>query len=84
VLLALADANCCFTVVDIGTEGRRSDGGIFQNSELRHQLENNYFKLPKPRLISKDGPALPYIIVADEAFAVTPYSSISALSISSI
>lgn len=73
MLLALADANCCFTVVDIGAEGRRSDGGIFQNSELKHQLENNYFKLPKARLISKDGPVLPYIIVADEAFALTAY-----------
>lgn len=71
--MALADANYCFTIVDIGAEGRRSDGGIFHNSELRHQLENNYLKLPKARSISENIPTLPYVIVGDEAFALASY-----------
>lgn len=71
--MAVADANCCFTVVDIGAEGRRSDGGILQNSELGRQLENKQLNMPKARLISDKGPKLPYVIVADEAFALTNY-----------
>lgn len=73
MILALADANYRFTIVDIGAEGRRSDGGIFHDSELRHQLENNYFKLPKARSIASNGPTVPYVIVGDEAFALTKY-----------
>lgn len=73
VLLALADANCLFTIVDIGAEGRRSDGGIFHDSELKKQLENNYLNLPKAKSISENGPKLPYVIVGDEAFPLTSY-----------
>ncbi|XP_018311186.1 uncharacterized protein [Mycetomoellerius zeteki] len=73
VLMALADANCCFTMVDIGAEGRRNDGGIFHDSELKYQLENNYLKLPKETSISVKDSRLPYVIVADEAFALTSY-----------
>lgn len=71
--MALADANYCFSIVDIGAEGRRSDGGIFHDSELKHQLENNYLKLPKTRLFSENSLPLPYVIVGDEAFALTSY-----------
>lgn len=73
VLLALADANYVFTIVDIGAKGRRSDGGTLQQSELGFHLENNYLNLPKARRISENGPELPYVIVGDEAFALTPY-----------
>lgn len=69
----MADANCCFTIVDIGAEGRRSDGGIFQESELGHRIENNALDLPEPKSIVENGPKLPYVIVGDEAFALTSY-----------
>lgn len=72
VLMALADVKYCFTVVDIA-EGRRSDGGIFQQSELGYQLEHNNLNLPKARSISEESPKLPYVIVGDEAFILTPY-----------
>lgn len=71
--MALVDANCCFIIVDIGAEGRRSDGGILQNSEFGHLLENNLLSLPKARLISDKGPQLPYVIIGDEAFALNSY-----------
>lgn len=74
VLMALSDANYRFTVVDNGAEGRRSDGGIFQQSELRLQLEDNNLNLPKARCISEENHfKLPYVIIGDEAFALTPY-----------
>lgn len=73
VLMALADANCRFTVVDIGAEGRRSDGGIFLQSELWHQLKHNSLNLPKAKSISEKGPKLPYVVIGDEAFALMSY-----------
>lgn len=42
VLLALVDANYCFTFVDIGCQGRISNGGVFRNSSLFEKLIENY------------------------------------------
>ncbi|XP_011174775.1 protein ALP1-like [Solenopsis invicta] len=72
-LLAISDANYCFTVVDIGATGRQSDGGVFRNSEIGKRFEANSFKLPTPRQIENNGPALPYVLVADEAFPLSMY-----------
>jgi hypothetical protein len=45
VLLALADARYKFAVVDIGSYGGNSDGGIFAHSELGKYLET-YLRHP--------------------------------------
>lgn len=68
-LLAICDANYCFTLVDIGGEGRQSDGGIFTHSNFGQRFQKNEMNLPQPRPIEASGPALPFVLVADEAFA---------------
>lgn len=73
MLLAVTDANGLFTVVDIGAEGRRSDGGIFMHSDLGVSLSNNEFSLPPARRLEENGPDLSYVLVGDEAFALTNY-----------
>ncbi|XP_071580640.1 uncharacterized protein [Temnothorax nylanderi] len=72
-LLAVSDANYCFTLVDIGAEGRQSDGGIFANSKFGQRFERNKINLPQPSKIEPSGPPLPYVLVADEAFALKQY-----------
>ncbi|XP_071578909.1 putative nuclease HARBI1 [Temnothorax nylanderi] len=72
-LLGISDANYCFTIVDIGAEGRQSDGGVFRNSEIGKRFEVNSFKLPNPKQIEVDGPELPYVLVANEAFPLSMY-----------
>ncbi|XP_012542612.3 protein ALP1-like [Monomorium pharaonis] len=72
-LLGISDANYCFTIVDIGAEGRQSDGRVFRNSEIEKRFKANSFKLPKPKCIEIDGPELPYVLVADEAFPLCMY-----------
>ncbi|XP_018360010.1 PREDICTED: uncharacterized protein LOC108759188, partial [Trachymyrmex cornetzi] len=62
-LLAVSDADYCFTLVDIGAEGRQSDGGIFANSKFGQRLERNKINLPQPSAVE---PPLPYVLVADE------------------
>ena len=70
VLLALADANLKFVAIDIGAYGRNSDGGIFANSNLAKGLAGNTLKIPNdaPLPGAEQMGALPYVVVADEAF----------------
>lgn len=71
--MAVADADSCFTIVDVGSEGRNSDGGIFKTSNIGKCLEENKLNLPPNIKISEIRPPLPYIFVADEAFPLTTY-----------
>lgn len=59
--------------MDIGAEGRRSDGGIFMESKIGRHLVDNTLNLPPPKSIVEDGPRLPFIFVADEAFALSHF-----------
>ena len=70
VLLAVADASYRFTYVDIGNCGRVSDGGVFNNSSLAAALEGSSLNLPPPDQIEGIATALPYVFVADDAFAL--------------
>lgn len=51
----------------------KGDGGVFRNSEIGKRFEANSFKLPNPKQIETDGPELPYVLVADEAFPLSMY-----------
>ncbi|KYM96994.1 Putative nuclease HARBI1 [Cyphomyrmex costatus] len=73
VLLGICDANYIFTFVDIGSYGRRSDGGIFRDSLVGQKFHNGKMNLPKPEPLIVDGPSLPYVLVGDEAFQLTEY-----------
>ncbi|KMQ86222.1 nuclease harbi1 [Lasius niger] len=72
-LMAIGDAKYCFLMLDIGAEGRQSDGGVFRRSEIGIGFENVNMDLPEPTQIEVNGPELRYVLVADEAFALTPY-----------
>ena len=72
VLLALVDANYKFIYVDIGSYGRIADGGVFNNSSLAQALAQNALAIPPTEVIPPIG-EVPYVIVADDAFALKPY-----------
>ncbi|XP_072388165.1 uncharacterized protein rasp isoform X2 [Diabrotica undecimpunctata] len=69
LLLALCDANYCFTWVDIGAYGKNSDSGVFQESTLYRMLMEKTLNIPEPTAIT-GGSIVPYVIVGDEAFAL--------------
>ena len=48
-LLALVVADYKFLYVNVGGHGCISDGGVFKNSELYHQLINGEINLPDSR-----------------------------------
>ena len=46
--MAVVDANNNFLCVDIGTNGRVSDSGIWKDSVLRKAIESGELSLPTP------------------------------------
>ncbi|XP_040209420.1 protein ALP1-like [Rana temporaria] len=80
ILMAICDASYKFLAVDIGAYGQNNDSRVFKESNLGKALYAGTFQIPGPKpLPGIDGPALPHVIVADEAFQMAenllkPYS----------
>lgn len=49
VLFALVDANYNFLFVDIGCQGRISDGGVFRNTTLFKRLNDGSLNIIEPK-----------------------------------
>ncbi|XP_044154521.1 uncharacterized protein LOC122941374 [Bufo gargarizans] len=74
VLMALADSNYTFIIVDIKAFGSTADVRIFSASRMCERLRANQLALPEPRLLpGSAGPPAPFVIVADEGFALAPH-----------
>ncbi|XP_069611669.1 uncharacterized protein [Ranitomeya imitator] len=72
VLLAVADSSYSFVVADIGAYGSASDVRIFRPSRLARQLADTNLNLPQPCVLpGASGPPAPFIMVADEGFALS-------------
>ena len=79
VLFALVDADYNFIFVDVGCQGRISDGPVFKNSQLYKDTESNRLNLPQPSKLPNWEIPIPYIILGDDAFGLSdslmkPYS----------
>lgn len=73
VLMALVDPQYRFTVVDIGSYGSNSDGGIFNRSLFGLKLADGTLDIPQDKPLhgmEEDGP-VPHVIVGDEAFPLS-------------
>ena len=66
VLLALVDADYNFTYIDVGCNGRISDGGVYRNSSLSRAINEDTLGIPPPTMVGEY--PLPFVIVADDAF----------------
>nr|CAI5840130.1 unnamed protein product [Callosobruchus analis] len=73
VLLALVDPKYRFLVIDVGSYGKNSDGGIFENSILGKLIQDGKLKFPGPKPLTLNSEPLPHVIVADEAFPLKPF-----------
>lgn len=73
--MALVDGNYKFVYVDVGSEGRVADGGIWRHCSLNTAIQDGTLNIPPPKIwpnSTKYGEQ-PYTIVADDAFAMAPY-----------
>lgn len=73
VLMAVVNANYEFMYVDVGTNGRISDGGVWASSTLCARLLNGAMGLPADEQLSDSHRTLPYVFVGDDAFPLKRY-----------
>lgn len=76
---ALTDAQYKFIVIEVGAYGKQSDGGTFASSKLNEKISNKTLLLPNDVILPNTNIAMPYVIVADEAYPLgerlmKPYS----------
>lgn len=73
VLMALVDSDYNFIYVDVGCNGRVSDGGVFNGCSLQEALEKKAASLPDPEPLPGTLQLPPFAMVADEAFPLKEY-----------
>jgi hypothetical protein len=73
--MALVDADYCFISTDVGAYGASGDCNIFKNSNFCKKLEGNHLNIPASRPLPDEdnGTAVPFVIVGDEAFALSQH-----------
>ena len=71
VLLALVDANLRFLYVDVGTNGRVSDGGVYGKSSLKQALDMNSLNMPISGTLPGSNLQSPFVMLADDAFPLS-------------
>lgn len=71
VLLAVADANYKFRYVNVGCNGRVSDGGVFRESKLKEACETNILNFPPMTPLPGRNIEVPFVFVADDAFPLS-------------
>lgn len=71
-MLAICDANYCFTYIDVGAYGKFSDSTVLKSGPFMKKLEENTLNIPSGKsLPGTNKTIMPYIIVGDEAFPLT-------------
>nr|CAI5845958.1 unnamed protein product [Callosobruchus analis] len=65
VLMAIVNANYKFIYAYVGSQGRMSDGGVFQRTSFCRSLLNNALNIPKPIPLKSMHLEVPYVLVAD-------------------
>lgn len=70
MMMAVANANYEFIMVDVGINGRISDDGVLNYTEFERALSDNSLELPEPAQLPNNQKQLPFTL-GDDAFALT-------------
>lgn len=76
IIVAIVNANCEFIMVDVGKNGKFSDGAVIKQTHFYEKMKENQLKLPDT---SETKEGLNYVFVTDDAFSLddhilSPYS----------
>jgi len=66
--LGVVDANCCFTLTDVGTHGCEKDSSVFNNSSFGKAFSSGDLNVLPIRNIPSTSISIPLCFVGDEAF----------------
>lgn len=72
VLMAICDGDYKFIYVDVGCNGRISDGGVFRKCSFTDAFESGALHLPEPQPLPGTNVSVPFTVVADDAFSLKP------------
>lgn len=70
VLMAIVDSNYNYIFIDVGSYGKECDSNVFKETQFWKKLVDNTLNIPSPCSIINTNYILPYVFVADEAFAL--------------
>lgn len=70
VLMAIADARYRFRYIDVGCNGRMADGGVFNKCTFVDAMNSSQLNLPNPVPLPGRTVPMPFVLVADDAFAM--------------
>lgn len=79
VLQAVCDASYRFIMIEVGSYGRQSDGGTYQNSAMFRLLSSKRLNIPSEQCLPNTDTRMPFVFIADEAYPLQynllkPYS----------
>ncbi|CAI6364172.1 unnamed protein product [Macrosiphum euphorbiae] len=72
VLFAIVDPNYNFIYVNVGCQGRISDGGVFKSTGFQKLMENSTLNLLDKRALPGRDKLSPYVFVAYDAVPLSP------------
>ncbi|GIY00188.1 DDE Tnp4 domain-containing protein [Caerostris extrusa] len=70
---ASLDSDYKFVLVDIGSEGHNSDGGVFRHSVISQAIEFNQLNIPNSAALPSTKTVMPFVFIGDEAFPLKNY-----------
>lgn len=73
VLMAVVDSNANFLYIDVGSNSRNSDGGVWNECSLRAAIDSDSLDIPAAANLPGDSENMPFVFLADEAFPLRPY-----------
>lgn len=68
VLFGIVDANYSFIFVNVGCQGRISDGGVYANTTLQTLIDENALNIPAVCSLPGRTLSVPYVFIGDDAF----------------
>ena len=73
ILMKVVDPEYQSFYLEVGMNGRNSNGGAWAQSPLRKALENNTLNLSKSTPVSGDLGDIPFVSVGDDALPLSTY-----------